>query len=250
MKSVDSKNKNSKLEDMGLFQASNPLSSQVLNTDSGLANYSQSMKKPKYDNDIIEVIETVRVLNNLAPLRMPIYNFNAEEINGEQYNKPDGTPLLIREWDSDLIRDYYLSSDAKIVSRILEHDKNTGRLRTKIEPNNRDGRYLKINITIFDEKINNKYTLMQLSEGGIVNNITEFTGKGKSFQSLFRDIHTFKPVRYLEGKDDKEHGFIMLDCIFGLDGNVARIKRYTNKKEIDINYTKDCKNISVRTKSS
>ena len=40
----------------------------------------------------------------------------------------------------------------------------------------------------------------------------------------------------------------MIDCIFDDEGNVARIKRYTNKKEINIDYTKDSKNITVNTK--
>ena len=78
---------------------------------------------------------------------------------------------------------------------------------------------------------------MQLSEDGIVNNISEFTGKGKSFQTLFRNIETFKPARYLEGRDNKEEGFFMIDCIFDKDGNVARIKKYSSNKETCIGNT-------------
>ena len=250
MKSVNSKKlKNSVGDSSDLFQASNPLSLQVLNNNSALSNYTQSMARPKYDKDIVEIIEIVRILNNLAPLKMPEYNFNLDEINGEHYYKPDGNLLLVREWENDIIRDYYASSDKKTVSRIFEHDKNSGRLRVKIEPINRVGSRLKTTITIFDEKVNNKYTIMQLSEGGVVNNISEFTGKGKSFQTLFRNADTFKPVRYLEGKDDKENGFVMLDCLFDVNGAVARIRRYTTKKEVSIDYTADRKNITVKTKS-
>jgi len=209
------------LVDMDCFQSSNPLSSQNLNNKSVLTDYTQSIKRPKFDQDIAEIVEVVRILNNMAPLRMPVYNFNIDEINGERFYKPDGNLLLVREWDSDVVRDYYASSDATTVTRILEHDKHSGRLRTKIEPITREGSRLNTNITIFDEKINNKYILMQLSDNGIVNNISEFTGKGKSFQTLFRNVETFKPVRYLEGKEDKENGFVMVDCLFDSNGAVA-----------------------------
>ena len=96
---------------------------------------------------------------------------------------------------------------------------------------------------------NNKYIIIQLSEGGYVNNISEFTGKGKSFQTMFRNIETFKPARYLEGKDT-ENGFEMVVCIFGSDGNIVRIKRYSNKKEVNIEYTEKTKNITVKAKNN
>lgn len=231
-------------------QASNPLHAQVdISKETALSGYSTSMQKPKFDKDLTDILEVVRILNNMAPIRMPVYNFNLDEINGDYYYRPDGTLLLAREYDRDLIRDYYASSKVKgAVDRILEHDKNTGRLRTRIEPISRDSSRLTTSITIFDEKINNKYTIIQLSEGGIVNNISEFTGKGKSFQTLFRNIDTLKPARYLEGKDTKEHGFVMIDCIFDLQGNVARIKTYSNKKEVCIDYNQDRKNVSVKNR--
>lgn len=232
-------------------ETSNPLVAKM-NSNIALTNYSQEINRPKYDNDINEVLEVVRILNNLAPLRMPIYNFNIDEINGDRYYKPDGSLLLVREYDSDVIRDYYVAQPKDncihTVSRILEHDKTSGRLKTKIEPINRRGSRVTTNITIFDSKINNKYIIMQLSEGGIVNNISEFTGKGKSFQTLFRNIETFKPARYIEGRDNKENGFFMIDCIFDKNGNVARIKKYNSTKETCIDYTENKKNITVKTK--
>lgn len=230
---------------------SNPLAERLGRSNIALSDYSKSTQRPKFDSDIAEILEVVRVLNNLAPRQMPVYNFNIDEINGERYYRPDGTLLLIREWDGDIIRDYYSSTeeyDGNHVSRILEHDKHTGRLRAKIEPITRVSSRITTNITIFDEKINNKYTLMQLSDGGIVNNITEFTGKGKAFQTLFRNITNFKPARYLEGKENKNKDFEMVDCIFDSKGAIARIKRYTNKKEVCIDYTETTKNVSVKTK--
>lgn len=230
-------------------QFSNPLETKKDTSSMALSDYSQSVQRPKYDKDITEVTEIVRILNNIAPLRMPVYNFNLDEINGEYFYRPDGTLLLVREYDSDVIRDYYASDeDKKLIDRILEHDKTTGRLRVKIEPIKRAGSRLRTNITIFDDKINRKYTIIQLSDGGIVNNITEFSGKGKSFQTLFRNIETLKPARYLEGRDDEKTGFEMIDCIFDSKGNVVKIKKYTSKREVDIEYTEDKKNITVKTK--
>ena len=250
-KSSQTNSVNSVIENF--FNQSNPLTERTNINSVALTDYSQSITRPKYDKDLSEIVEIVKILNNMAPLRMPLYNFNLEEINGESYYKPDGKLLLIREYDSDVIRDYYAATPKEdslySVSRILEHDKLSGRLRTKIEPNKRVGSRITTNITIFDLKVNNKYIIMQLSEGGIVNNITEFSGKGKSFQTLYRNIETFKPARYLEGRDNTQEGFEMIDCVFDAEGNVARIKRYTNKKEINIDYSDNKKNITVKTKN-
>lgn len=246
--SIENEKKNVK----DLYPSSNPLAGKVSENDIALTDYTKSLPRKQYDKDIAEIIEIVRILNNMAPIRMPEYNFNLDEINGERYYRPDGTLLLVREFDSDVVRDYYAAPEDEdseyTVNRILEHDKITGRLRTKIEPITRKGSRLKTNITIFDLKVNNKYIIIQLSEGGVVNNISEFTGKGKSFQTLFRNIDTLKPARYLEGKDNKENGFEMIDCIFDAEGHVARIKKYSNKKEVNIDYTQDSKNVTVKTK--
>ena len=240
------------LEKSGIenLQTVNPMLSTVKAQELSISDYTQSMPRPKYDEDIHYVLKTANFLNNLAPRIMPEYNFNIDEINGESYYKPDGSLLLIREWDSDVVRDYYALPDGKNVYQILEHDKKTGRLRIKIEPLHRDSSKLEASITIFDDKINNKYVIMQLSHGGVVNNISEFTGKGKSFQTLFRNPDTFKPIRYLEGKEDPENGFTMIDCLFNENNEIARIKKFTNKKEVNINYTEDHKNITVKTKTS
>lgn len=236
-------------EDSVFSQSSNPLASRANISEKAISDYSQSLPKTGYDRDLVEIVEIVRILNNMAPVRMPVYNFNVNEINGEYYYKPDGSLLLIREYDGDVIRDYYCAKESKnSIDRILEHDKYTGRLRAKIEPVNRQGSRIKINIAIFDEKINNKYTIIQLSEDGIVNNFSEYSGKGQSFKTLFRNIQTFKPARYLEGRDTKENGFEMIDCIFGTNGEIARIKRYTKNREVNIDYTSGVKKISVKTK--
>ena len=244
---------NEKVVSAGLAQKSNPLATKITDSALALTDYSKSLSRRQHDEDLTKMLEVVRILNNLAPIRMPEYIFNIEEINGERYYKPDGSLLLIREYDSDVIRDYYATQKNETciysVSRILEHEKKSGRLKTKIEPISRVGSRIKTNITIFDLKVNNKYTIIQLSEGGFVNNISEFTGKGKSFQTLFRNIQTFKPARYIEGKDGMEIGFEMIDCIFDSEGNVVRIKKYSNNREVKIDYTPESKNVSVKTKN-
>ena len=229
---------------------SNPLSDKTNVNLEWLSNYTQEVKRPKYDHDLSEILEIVRILNNMAPVSMPEYNFVTDEINGERYKRPDGTLLLIREYDGDIIRDYYVSpEDISKIAYIKEHDKNTGRLRARIELLSSSKSRLKTSITIFDAKINNKYTIIQLTDGGIVGNITEFSGKGKSFRTLFRNVSNSKPARYLEGKDDKENGFEMIDCLFGNDGQIVRIKRYNKRKEINIDYTERTKTVSVKTKT-
>lgn len=235
------------------LQTSNPLSMKAGMESIALSDFSQVTLRPKYDKDISDIIEVVKILNNLVPIRMPIYNFNVEEINGERYYKPNGDLLLVREEDNDVIRDYYYAEtqDENVtVDRILEHDKNTGRLRAKIEPITRRSSRLKVSITIFDVKINNKYTIIQLSDGGVVNNVSEFSGKGKSFKTLFRNPYSYRPVRYLEGKDSKEDGFEMVDCLFDTEGNVVRIKRYNKKREVSIDYTEDKKQVTVKNREN
>ncbi len=250
------KNLNSKISDIEITetteieQLSNPMKS-VTNTSAGeIATYSRILERPKYDYDIAQIVEVVRILNNVAPITMPEYNFNIDEINGEHYYKPDGTLLFIRDFDNDVIRDYYYNSDYTdrkySVSRIMEHDKTTGRLRVKIEPVVRPENRLKTSITIFDEKNSNKYIIIHLSEGNVVNNFSEFSGNGKSFKTLFRNVHNYKPVRFIEGKDNKDIGFEMIDCIFTENSDVARIRRYNSKQEINIDYTDNQKKVTVK----
>ena len=82
-----------------------------------------------------------------------------------------------------------------------------------------------------------------------MNNITEFSGNGKYFKTLFRDQYDYRPVRYMEGRDDANGNFEMIDCIFDKTGNIARIKRYANNREVNISYTDDTKNITVKNRN-
>ena len=242
---------NGQANNSDLLQITNPLTFR-LSSCLCLTDYTQEMPRPKHDNDISDIIEVIRILNNTAPYKMPTYNYNIEEANGERYYKPDGNLLLVREYDSDVIRDYYFGGNTNnkelTVSRIQEHDQKTGRLRVRIEPVMRKQGVIKSNITIFDKKINNKYIIIQVTEEGVISNITEFIGKGKSFRALFRNINTLLPVRYMEGNENSEMGFEMLDCILDSNGAIARLRKYSKKREININYTETTKTISVKNK--
>ena len=94
-------NNNSKKE--FFLPSSNPLKSKAVEQNTTLVNYTKTTQRPKFDEDIASTLEIVRILNNLAPIRMPIYNFNINEINGDYYYKPDGSLLFIREDDGDII---------------------------------------------------------------------------------------------------------------------------------------------------
>ncbi|MCQ2739211.1 MAG: hypothetical protein MJ237_03160 [bacterium] len=231
-------------------QYSNPLNAEINLLKNALGSYEQVKPRMGYDDDTIKTLDAINVLNNMVPIVLTEYNFNFDEINGEYYYKPDGSLLLIREYYTETFRDYYCSisetNGEYYISRILEHDAKSGRLKIKIEPVNRSSCMVKQSITIFDNKINKKYMIIQISDGGVVNNFSEFSGVGKSFQTLFRDTMTFKPVRYVAGKDVPNIGFSMVDCILDAFGNIARMKRYTNNQEIQIDYTQNKKHIKVR----
>ena len=235
-------------------QFSNPLSAQKDVSRTALTSYSQSISRPKYDSDIMEITVAVHLIDTIVPYRMQEYNFNIEEANGERFYKPDGELLLVREYDVDVIRDYYYNpkyiNKEFSIKQILEHNKETGRLKTKIEPAYRAGSNITANIVMFDEKVRNKYTILQIGDGGFVINISEFLGKGQSFRTLFRNSETLKPARYISGKEHSNKDFEMIDCIFNANGEIVRIKRYNNNREIKIDYTSDKKNISVRAKNS
>ena len=66
----------------GGIQTSNPMAEKV-NSDLLLNDYTQTTPRQKYDQDIAEILEIVRILNNMVPTRMPEYSFDIEEINGE-----------------------------------------------------------------------------------------------------------------------------------------------------------------------
>ncbi len=235
-----------------LEQASNPLSERAEISTLALSDYNQVVPKPRFDKDALEIVEFARVLNNLAPIRIPVPSFRLDEINGDRIYNEDGTLSLVREYDNDVIREFYPlpepAENGVDIEKIYEINKNSGKILLIIEPIKRQGSRLKTNITFLNSEVNDKYILVQLGEDSIVNNITEFSGNGKYFKTLFRNPYDYRPVRYLEGRDDPNGNFEMIDCLFDKIGNIARIKRFTNKKEVRIQYTDDTKNITVKSR--
>ena len=58
-----------------LEQASNPLSERAEISTLALSDYNQVVPKPRFDKDALEIVEFARVLNNLAPIRIPVPSF-------------------------------------------------------------------------------------------------------------------------------------------------------------------------------
>ena len=226
-------------------ESPNPLRLKVsLSGLTSLSNYNQVLLRPKDDRDSAEIMEKVNTLNNMAPQKLDVFHsFKKDDINGERIYNEDGSIAYIREYENDVIRDYYTEGD--LISKIIERDKNTGAAIVQIEPQiKKDGSY-KLNVTVFDEKINNKYTLFQVEEDGSVSSITEFSGKGNSFETLFRNPDTLIPLRYLEAEEDGKD-FLLTDCKFSSDGKISEIKKVSGAKEMRILYEGNQKSISVK----
>lgn len=223
-------------------ESANPLCEKVdMNGVNALSNYNQVLLRPKYDKDAIEVLNKARDMNNLAPKKLEIpHSFNIDEVNGERVYKKDGTLAYIREYENEIIREYYPQNTK--IEKVIERNKKTGQIIAKIEP--QEGRGIKL--TVFDDKINNKYTMFQLEEDGLISAITEFSGKGQSFRTLFRNPDTTMPVRYLEARDNDDGEFAVLDSRFDNSGRVLEIKKMTDAKQVKIEYEGDKKNISVK----
>lgn len=216
--------------------------------DTVLANYNQVLVKPKFDKDSSEVMNNVAYLNSITPMRFRLpQSFKIDEINGESFYNPDGTLAFISEYREDSIRNYYPAKEVKddriSVEMIEELDKETGRMIAKYEPAVRKEGTLKTNITVFDEKQNNKYILFQTEEDGLVESTTEFSGEGKSFRALMRDPDTTVPVRYMEMKENEAGELSVTSCKFDSAGKLTEIKRNTAFGEVLIQYDGETKTV-------
>lgn len=242
---------NKEVEQNLINESPNPLRLKAnLSSLSALSNYNQVLVKPKFDKDIMYVLTRIDELSKLTPakLEMP-YSFDLDSVNGERIYDKSGSLLYIREFGSDFVREYYPAEESSKIQLILERDKNTGALISKVQPIQRKDGSIKTNVTIFDEKINNKYTMFQVEEDGSVRSITEFSGKGKDFRTLFRNLYKHEPVRYIEARETDDGDFEFLDSRLDSNRQVTEIKRMTSSKEVNIKYAGTQKIIDVKQKN-
>ena len=172
-------------------------------------------------------------LNNIAPKEMPIYNFNIDCVNGERYYKPDGILLFTRYIKGDVIKDYYYKENPDnpnyTISQILERNRITGRLKVKVEPVLKYNELHRVNIIIFDSKINHKYVMLQLTNTGVVTSISEISNNGSAFKTIFRNQETCKPTRYIEGHDGQDGIFEIKDYVFNELMEIVQTRTYKNR---------------------
>ena len=231
-------------------ESPNPLRLKVnLSSLTALSNYNQVLLRPRYDEDSAEILNSVKELSNMAPRRLTFpYSFNLNDVNGESICNEDGKLLYIREYVNDTIKDYYPAEDNNKIKFIIERNKNSGAVQSKIEPVVKNDGTVKTAITIFDEKINNKYTILNAEEDGSIVNITEVSSSGRWFRTLFKNPYTNKPVRYLEAGSQDNEELSLTDCRFDNNGGIKDIKRISSAREIDIHYDEDKKIIDVKNK--
>lgn len=228
----------------------NPLRLKVnLSSLAAISNYNQVLIKPKFDKDTIGILNNVSQMQKLAPNRLELpYSFKTNEINGDRIFDNNGKLKLIKEYKNDTITEYYPSENEEFVKTILEKDKTTGNIISKIEPVRQDNGNFKTNIIIFDEKINNKYTMFQAEESGNITSITEIFENGKNFRTLLLNPKNLNPERYIESKENNNGDFEIVDCKFGSKNEIKELKKFDSNKEVCIKYSGNQKIIDVRRK--
>ena len=213
-----------------------------------LSNYSQVVLKPEFDKDIVEVSCKIDEMLMLSPdkIKLP-YSFKLDEINGERFFNTQGDLELIREYENDIIREYYPANNI-YAGKIKELDRATGAIISKISLELKEDNTYKTNIIVFDASLNDKYTIFQTEEDGSVNSITEIFEKGRNFRTLFKNPQTSTPERFMESKENTEGSFEVTDC--KLNPDIQEIKYITEDKEISIKYNDTQKIIDVKRKVS
>ena len=240
---------NRKIEQANTKNPANPLRLKAnLSSLSAMSSYNQVSIKPKFDYDSMEILTKVDALSKLIPQDMHIpYSFNPIEINGERIFAKDGSLACIREYDNDIVRDYVPSKNEEKITQIIERDRQNGTVISKIEKTKKNNEEEKINVTVYDDKINDKYTMFQV-ENGSVASITEFYANGKKFRTLTKDTYTNKPQRYMEAREDEKGEFIFTDAKLNSKCEVIEIKNVSSNKEVCIKYEGTQKIIDVKQK--
>lgn len=239
---------NRKVEQANTKNPANPLRLKAnLSSLAALSSYNQVTTKPKFDYDSMEILTKVDALSKLIPQELNIpYSFNPNEINGERINSKDGKLLCIREYDNEIVRDYIPAKNGEKISQIIERDRQNGSIISKIEKVQKENEE-KINLTLYDEKINDKYIMYQITNGNI-GSITEFSANGKKFRTLIKDVYTNKPQRYMEAKEDEQGEFVFTDAKLSSNLNISEIKKISSNKEVCIRYEGANKIVDVKNK--
>ncbi len=240
---------NKKVEQANTESPANPLRLKAnLSSLSALSSYNQISLRPKFDYDSMEILTKVDALSKLIPRDIKIpYSFNLNEINGERIYTKDDYLACVREYDNDTVRDYIPSKDGQKVVQIIERDRKNGMVISKIEKSHKENSEEKINVTIYDDKINDKYTMFQIQNTN-VSSITEFFANGKKFRTLTKDTYTNKPTRYMEAKETDNGEFVFTDAKLNSKGEVSEIKKVSSNKEVCIKYEGTQKIVDVKQK--
>ena len=220
-----------------------------LSSLAAISNYNQVLLKPKFDKDTIGIVNNVSDMLKLTPNKLELpYSFKVDEINGERNFDNNGNLKLIKEYKNDTITEYYPTENNEFIKTILEKDKTTGNIISKIEPILQEDGTFKTNIIIFDEKINGKFTMLQTEESGNITSITEIFENGKNFRTLLLNDKNLKPERYIESKENNSGDFEIIDCKFNSKQEVKELKQINSNKEVLIKYDGNKKIIDVKRK--
>lgn len=238
---------NKKIEQNLEEDSPNPLRLKVsLSNLAAVSNYNQVLLKPQFDQDSIEILNKIEELKKLIPQKLELpYSFATNEINGERFYNNDGSLYLIKEYENNSILEYYPDKTGEKIKTIIEKDKDSGKILSKIKTSDKNNE--RINIIIFDENFNNKYTMFQIESGGNISSITEIYGNGKNFQSLFINPQNQVPERYLETRENPDGDFEIIDCKMK-SGDIEEIIKTTPSKEVTIKYKDNQKIIDVKRK--
>ena len=242
---------NKEVEQNLINESPNPLRLKAnLSSLTALSNYNQVMIRPKYDKDILYVLSRVDELTKVTPqkLEMP-YSYDLDKLNGERILDDTGHLLYIREFGNNFVREYYPSEDTNQIEQVLEKDKDNGNLISKVVRNIRDDGTIKTSVTVFDEKLNNKYTMFQVEDDGSVSSVTEFLGGGQNFRTLFKNPYNNQFSRYIEAKESDTGEFEFLDARFDSNQQISEIKKLSSSKEVNITYTGTQKTVDVKQKN-
>ncbi len=232
---------------------SNPLSLKTnLTSLTTLADYSYSqiLKKQKFDKDLAAILHRVEKLRKALPqkLEMP-YCFTTSEVNGERVFDENNKLCLIKEYCSDFVREYYPAADNEnVIYKILERNKQTGEIISKIDRSLKNDESIKTTVIVFDENINNKYIMFQVEEDSMISSITDIYNNGREFQTLFINPITLLAEQYIESMETSNKGFVIINCKLKSDTEVENIKINTEEKDIFIEYNNNQKIIEVRRK--